>query len=73
MFKFENQLNKVKLVQSELNIVLVLKLARYESIIHLLCDSSQFNLLMINDICFTLCSVFSNNFPIMFTGDNVYN
>ena len=39
---FENCLNKIKLVQSRLNIFLALKLARYEPIIQLLCDSIQF-------------------------------
>ena len=65
MFQFENHLNKVKLVQIGLNIFRAQKLARYEPIIHLPYDSIQINLLMINDICFTLCSVFSIIFYLL--------
>ena len=63
MFQFKNHPNKVKLVQSGLYIFLVLKLARYEPIIHLLFDSIQFNLLIINDM--TLCSIFFNIIPLL--------
>ena len=60
MFLIENHLNNVKLVKSGSNTFLALKLALFETIIHLLCDCIQFNLLMINDILFTLCSIYSD-------------
>ena len=78
MIQFENHLNKVKLVQSGLNIFLALKLVRCEPIVHLLCYVIQFNMLMINDISSTLCSVFSNIIFLLFsqviyiTGRNIY-
>ena len=58
IFQFENHLNKGKLVQRVIHIFLALKLARYKPIIHMLRDSIQFDLLIINVILFTLCSVF---------------